>query len=191
MILIVSGPAGTGKTTVGALVAGNMHWEFADADAFHTPAGIAKMRAGIPLTDQDRWPWLSAIGDWMDERAASGESAVVTCSALRRAYREKLLEGRPEVMMVFLDATREELHDRLATRPGHFFPEKLLDSQLAALEVPVPDERVPVVRSAADPSLTAEQVMQMLTPSARSGRCTGLGLRHEAHAGPARDLQPG
>ena len=174
MILIVSGPAGTGKTTVGALVAGNMHWEFADADAFHTPTGIAKMRAGIPLTDDERWPWLEAIGDWIDERAAAGESGVVTCSALRRAYRDKLLEGRPEVLMVFLDATREELHDRLSTRPGHFFPEKLLDSQLAALELPVPDEHVPVVPSDADPSHTAEKLMEMIKPEVRSGHCTAL-----------------
>jgi gluconokinase len=170
----VSGVAGTGKTTVGALFAGNMHWEFADADGFHTPEGKAKMRAGIPLTEEDRWPWLAAIGDWIDEQAATGESGVVTCSALRRAYREKLLEGRPDVQMIFLDASREELHDRLATRPGHFFPETLLDSQLAALELPVPDEHVPVVRSAADPGITAKQVIEMLKPSARSGHCTGL-----------------
>jgi carbohydrate kinase (thermoresistant glucokinase family) len=177
VILIVSGPAGTGKTTVGALVAGNLHWEFADADAFHTPAGKAKMRAGTPLTDEDRWPWLEAIGDWIDEREAAGASGVVTCSALRRAYREKLLEGRPDVLMVFLNATREELHDRLASRPGHFFPEKLLESQLSALELPVPDERVPVVPSSVDPGHTAEKVMQILKPAARSGHCTGLVLR--------------
>jgi gluconokinase len=177
VILIVSGPAGTGKTTVGALVAGNLHWEFADADAFHTPAGKAKMRAGTPLTDEDRWPWLAAIGDWIDEREAAGTSGVVTCSALRRAYREKLLEGRPDVLMVFLNATREELHDRLASRPGHFFPEKLLESQLSALELPVPDERVPVVPSSVDPGHTAEKVMQILKPAARSGHCTGLVLR--------------
>jgi carbohydrate kinase (thermoresistant glucokinase family) len=174
VIVIVSGVAGTGKTTVGALVAGNMHWQFADADAFHTPEGKSKMRAGIPLTDEERWPWLAAIGDWIDERAAAGESGVVTCSALRRAYREKLLDGRPNVQMFFLDATREELHDRLATRPGHFFPEKLLDSQLAVLELPVPDEQVPVLPSDADAGITAERVIEMLKPSARSGHCTGL-----------------
>jgi carbohydrate kinase (thermoresistant glucokinase family) len=153
-----------------------MHWRFADADDFHTPVGIAKMRAGIPLTDEDRWPWLAAIGVWMDERAAAGQSGVVTCSALRRAYRDKLLADRPDVLMVLLNAGRDELYDRLSTRPGHFFPEKLLDSQLASLELPVPDEHVPVVRSAGDPNLTAEQVIGILKPGYRSGHCAGLRL---------------
>src|SRR5580658_3511458 len=102
MILIVAGVSGSGKTTVGALLAGRLGWRFADADAFHTAAAIAKMRAGIPLTDEDRWPWLRAIGAWMDERIAHGESAVITCSALKRAYRDALLAGRPEARMIFM-----------------------------------------------------------------------------------------
>ena len=102
MILIVAGVAGSGKTTVGALLAGRLRWRFADADTFHPEANIAKMRAGIPLTDADREPWLNAITGWMDERIAAGQSAVVTCSALKRAYRDELLAGRPAVTMVFL-----------------------------------------------------------------------------------------
>ena len=136
MILIVAGVAGSGKTTVGALLAGRLRWRFADADTFHPEANVAKMRAGIPLTDADREPWLHTITDWMDERIAAGQSAVVTCSALKRAYRDELLAGRPAATMVFLQVSREVLERRLLSRPGHFFPEKLLDSQLAALEPP-------------------------------------------------------
>ena len=138
MILIVAGVSGSGKTTVGALLAGRLHWRFADADTFHPAANIAKMHAGIPLTDEDRRPWLQAIGAWMDERIAAGESAVVTCSALKRAYRDALLGGRPEARMIFLNVDRSELARRLAARHGHFFPEQLLGTQLGLLEPPRP-----------------------------------------------------
>jgi gluconokinase len=94
MIVIVAGVSGSGKTTVGSMLAGRLGWRFADADAFHPAANIAKMRAGLPLTDADRRPWLRAIGAWMDERTEAGESAVVTCSALKRAYRDALLDGQ-------------------------------------------------------------------------------------------------
>ena len=102
VIVIVAGVSGSGKTTVGAMLAGRLGWRFADADGFHPAANIEKMRAGIPLTDQDRWPWLLAITAWMDERIAAGESAVLGCSALKRSYRDMLLGGRPDVRMVFL-----------------------------------------------------------------------------------------
>jgi carbohydrate kinase (thermoresistant glucokinase family) len=164
MIVIVAGVSGSGKTTVGALLAGRLHWQFADADQFHPPANIDKMRAGIPLTDADRLPWLRAIAAWMDERIAKGEPAVVTCSALKRAYRDLLLDGRPEARMVFLSVDREALIRRLAARHGHFFPEKLLDSQLAALEPPQPDERVATVVPGEDPAATAESIIAILFP---------------------------
>ena len=96
MILIVAGVSGSGKTTVGAMLAGRLGWRFADADDFHPAANVEKMRAGIPLTDADRWPWLRAIDAWMDERIAAGESAVLGCSALKRSYRDVLLGGRPD-----------------------------------------------------------------------------------------------
>lgn len=171
MILIVGGVAGTGKTTVGALIAGSRHWRFADADSFHSETNIAKMRAGLPLTDADREPWLDAIGDWMDQRIAAGESAVVACSALKRSYRDRLLAGRPEARIGFLDASPEELHDRIATRPGHFFPAKLLTSQLAALERPGPDEHVLMVRTSSDPNITAERVLAALAPGRGTDHC--------------------
>ncbi len=165
MILIVAGVAGSGKTTVGALLAGRLHWRFADADSFHPESNLAKMRAGIPLTDADRAPWLHTITSWMDEQIAAGESAVVTCSALKRAYREDLLSGRPMATMIFLQVSREVLEERLLTRPDHFFPEKLLDSQLTALEPPAPrEERVQTVLAEGDPAQTAAKIIATLWP---------------------------
>ena len=109
MIVIVAGVSGSGKTTVGALLAGRLGWRFADADDFHPAANVAKMRAGIPLTDTDRWPWLRAIAAWMDESIGQGEDAVLACSALKRSYRDELLDGRPAARMVFLAPDREVL----------------------------------------------------------------------------------
>ncbi len=165
MILIVAGVAGSGKTTVGALLAGRLHWRFADGDTFHPESNLAKMRAGTPLTDADRGPWLRAITHWMDERIAAGESAVVTCSSLKRAYREDLLAGRPMATMFFLQVSREELEERLLTRPDHFFPEKLLNSQLATLEPPAPtEERVQTVLEEGDATQTAAKIIATLWP---------------------------
>jgi gluconokinase len=170
VILIVAGVAGSGKTTVGALLAGQLRWPFADADTFHPEANVAKMRAGIPLTDADRQPWLRAVAEWMDARIASGESAVVTCSALKRAYRDLLLDGRPTATMVFLQVSRDVLDRRLMARHGHFFPEKLLDSQLAALEPPTPDERVRTVLAEGDSAQTAATIIALLWPDGDPGQ---------------------
>jgi gluconokinase len=164
VILIVAGVAGSGKTTVGALLAGRLRWRFADADNFHPEANIAKMHAGIPLTDADREPWLDAVAAWMDERIAAGQSGVVACSALKRAYRDKLLTGRPLATMIFLLASREVLERRVLSRPGHFFNEKLLDSQLDTLEPPAPGERVQTVLAEGDSAETAAKIIAMLWP---------------------------
>ena len=169
MILIVAGVAGSGKTTVGALLAGRLRWRFADADSFHSEANVVKMREGIPLTDEDRRPWLRAVTEWIDARIAEGQSAVITCSALRRAYRAELLDGRPTTTMVFLMVSRESLDRRLTTRPGHFFPEKLLESQLAALEPPTPDEhQVVTVLAEGDAPQTAAKIIATLWPYGES-----------------------
>jgi gluconokinase len=173
MILIVAGVSGSGKTTVGALLAGRLGWRFTDADDFHPAANVAKMRAGVPLTDEDRWPWLRVIAAWMDERIAAGEPAVVTCSALKRSYRDLLLDGRPQARMVFLAPDREELARRLTARHGHFFPERLLGSQFADLEPPQPEEHVVTVVPAGDPQSTADAVVAVLFPQ---------GGDHEAQA---------
>jgi gluconokinase len=163
MILIVAGVSGSGKTTVGALVAGRLGWSFADADTFHPAANIAKMAAGIPLTDADRQPWLDAIDAWMDGHLARGGSAVVTCSALKRAYRDELLDGRPQARMVFLSVSRDEVARRLAARHGHFFPAALIGSQFATLEPPAPDEaRVTVVPGGHDPAQTAAAIIAIV-----------------------------
>ena len=178
MIVIVAGVSGSGKSTIGALLAGRLGSRFADADRFHPAANIAKMRAGIPLTDEDRRPWLKVLGGWMDERIAGNESAVVTCSALKRSYRDLLLDGRPQARMVFLAPSREVLARRLAARHGHFFPEDLLGSQLADLEPPAPDETaraepVLTVVPAGDPQATADAIIAVLSPQ---------GGDHEAQA---------
>ena len=164
MIVIIAGVSGSGKTTVGTLLADRLGWRFADADDFHPAANVAKMRAGIPLTDEDRWPWLRAIAAWMDERIACGEDAVVGCSALKRSYRDLLLNGRPAARMIFLAPDREVLARRLAARHGHFFPEQLLGTQLDALEPPGPDERVLTVVPADDPAATVTSIITLIWP---------------------------
>jgi gluconokinase len=164
MIVIVAGVSGSGKTTVGALLAGRLGWRFADADDFHPAANVAKMRAGVPLTDEDRWPWLRILAAWMDERIARNDPAVITCSALKRSYRDVLLDGRPRARMVFLAPDREELARRLAARHGHFFPEQLLGSQFADMEPPSPEERVLTVIPTADPETTAGSIIAVLFP---------------------------
>ncbi len=136
MIVVVAGVAGSGKTTVGQLLAGRLDWQFADGDSFHPAANVARMRAGLPLTDADRAPWLAAITAWMEDIIASGQSAVLACSALKRRYRDELLSGRDQAEMVFLMISREEDEARVQARTGHFFHEPLLASQFADLEIP-------------------------------------------------------
>jgi gluconokinase len=141
------GVSGSGKTTIGSLLAGRLGWDYAEADAFHSAGNIAKMAAGHPLTDEDRWPWLAAIGEWIDATTAAGRPGVVTCSALKRRYRDALRAGRPQVRLIYLDADATTVQDRLTARNGHFFPPELLTSQFADLEPPAPDEhpvRIPV-----------------------------------------------
>jgi gluconokinase len=167
MIVLVGGVAGSGKTTVGALLADRLHWRFADADAFHPQANIAKMRSGIPLTDADRAPWLDAITAWMDERTAAGESAVAGCSALKRSYRDQLLTGRPEARLAFLEISRELAHARLAARHGHFFTVALLDSQFAELEPPEETEQLIVLDGADPPDRLAAEIIDHLGLAAR------------------------
>jgi gluconokinase len=137
-IVLVTGVSGSGKTTIGAMLAGRLGWPYAEADTFHPAANIAKMAAGHPLTDADREPWLAAIAAWEDTQIATGGHGVVTCSALKRAYRDTL--RRPEVQIVYLHGSPELIRARLTARHGHFFQAAMLDSQFAALEPPGPDE---------------------------------------------------
>jgi gluconokinase len=144
-IAVVMGVSGSGKTTIGEVLARRLGWSFADADAFHPPANIAKMSAGHPLDDDDRASWLAAIAARIDEWWGRGECGVVTCSALKRRYRDVIVGDRPEVCLVHLDGGRDLIASRLAGRRGHFMPGALLDSQFAALEPPGPDEHPLVV----------------------------------------------
>ncbi|WP_433085476.1 gluconokinase [Dactylosporangium sp. CA-052675] len=159
-VFVVMGVAGTGKTTVGAMLAGRLGWTYAEADDFHPPANVEKMAAGVPLTDADREPWLAAIGRWLDERAAAGEPGVVTCSGLRRVYRDRLREGRPQVRMVFLEGSRELIARRLAARHGHFMRVEMLDSQFAALEPPQPGEGVTEVSVEPPPTEIVDAILR-------------------------------
>ena len=161
-VILVMGVSGSGKTTVGAMLAGQLGWKYAEADSFHPPANIEKMAAGHPLTDEDRGPWLAAIARWIDATVAAAEPAVVTCSALRRAYRDQLGAGRPQVRMVYLKGDRDLIATRLAARQGHFFTAAMLDSQLDALEEPMPDEGALVVSIAGTPKEIVEEILTAL-----------------------------
>jgi gluconokinase len=134
------GVSGCGKSTLGARLASTLDWMFQEGDNLHPPANVAKMAAGWPLDDADRGPWLVAVGAWIDDRRAAAEAGVVTCSALKRAYRALLTTGRPEVRIVFLSGSPELIAGRLAERSDHFMPASLMTSQFAALEPPVPEE---------------------------------------------------
>ena len=143
--LVVMGVSGSGKSTVADRLAARLGWRFEDGDSYHPARNVAKMSAGQPLTDEDRWPWLQAIADEIDRLSAAGERAVIACSALKRAYREVLVHGRDDVRIVFLDGTQDLIAARLAARKGHFMPPGLLASQFRALERPEADERPVIV----------------------------------------------
>ena len=157
-VLLLMGVAGSGKSTTAELLAERLGWPFRDADSFHPPGNVEKMAAGTPLTDEDRWPWLHAIADWMDAVVAAGERGIVTCSALKRAYRDVLLTGRPGVALIYLRGDKPLIGERLSARTGHFMPATLLDSQFSTLEEPGPDERPLVVDVDASPEELVEAI---------------------------------
>jgi gluconokinase len=135
------GVSGSGKSTIAERLAARLGWRYEDGDKYHPPANVAKMSAGHPLTDEDRWPWLQAIADEIDRTCTQGERAVVACSALKRAYRDILVHERNDVRIVFLNGTQDLIAARLAARKGHFMPPGLLTSQFKTLEPPQPTER--------------------------------------------------
>jgi gluconokinase len=137
--IVVMGVSGSGKSTVGAALAQRIRVPFADADDFHPPANIAKMTAGEPLDDDDRHPWLEAIGEWLADRCTDG--GVMSCSALKRKYREQLRQHCGDVIFLHLAGSAEMIGRRQASRPGHFMPASLLASQFATLEPLADDER--------------------------------------------------
>jgi gluconokinase len=158
-VVVVMGVSGSGKTTVGTRLAELFGVTCADADAFHPPANIAKMSAGEPLDDADRAPWLDAIGAWAREHAGRG-GGVVSCSALKRAYRDRLRAAAPGLVFVHLSGDRELIAGRMAARTDHFMPLALLDSQLATLEPLTADEPGAVIDIDAEPPAVAERAAE-------------------------------
>ena len=159
--IVVMGVSGAGKSTVGRLIAARLDCPFRDADSFHPKANIEKMSRGEPLTDADRWPWLNAIAAWIAEHRAAGTTCVVTCSALKRVYRDIVTDRqRADVRLVYLKGGFDLIAARLASRTDHFMPPALLKSQFDALETPAPDEHAIPVSIDASPEEIAERIMQ-------------------------------
>ncbi len=167
-VIIVMGVASSGKTTVAAGLARHLGWTFRDADSFHPPANVAKMSAGLPLADADRWPWLDAIVAWMNQCVDAGEPAVVTCSALKRGYRDRLRTSRADIRLVHLHGPKELLAARIAARQAHFMPAALLDSQYATLEMPMPDEHAYLVSVETPPEAIIAELAKMFGATAVS-----------------------
>jgi carbohydrate kinase (thermoresistant glucokinase family) len=161
-VLVVMGVSSSGKTTIATLLARRLHWELADADAFHSAANVHKMEHGIPLTDEDRWPWLRAIAGWIDSVRTAGRHGVIGCSALKRSYRDILIGEREDVRLVYLKGDIELVARRMKQRHGHFMPVSLLKSQFEALEEPTPDEHPIVVAIDANPSSIAGRIIAQL-----------------------------
>jgi len=144
--IVVMGVSGSGKSTIASMLAQRLHWVYEDADWFHPKSNIEKMHHGEPLNDEDRWPWLRAIAEWIDATRRAGGHGVVACSALKRAYRDVLIGDRRDVRLVFLKGDRDLIERRIAARADHFMPSTLLESQFATLQEPQADER-PIVAS--------------------------------------------
>ncbi|WP_375424136.1 gluconokinase [uncultured Friedmanniella sp.] len=166
VVLVVMGVTGTGKSTVAGLLAGTLGWDLEEGDDLHPEANVAKMHEGTPLTDADRWPWLDRVAAWISVHTASGTPGIITCSSLKRAYRDRL--RGPGVVFVHLDGSRDVIAARLNARLNHFMPAALLDSQLATLERLQPDERGVVVPLGGRPREEARRALDLLglTPAA-------------------------
>jgi gluconokinase len=164
------GVSGSGKSTIAAALAERLEWTFEDGDRFHPPSNVAKMSAGHPLTDEDRWPWLQAIADEIDRVCEAGGHVVMACSALKRAYRNILVHGRDDIRIVFLDGSQALIADRLARRKGHFMPPGLLDSQFKTLEPPQAAERPFIVSIDAPVAAVVDNIAAQVTDQVRTPR---------------------
>ena len=166
MVIIVFGVAGAGKTTIGELLAQELHWKFYDADDFHPPVNIEKMERGEPLTDEDRQPWLESLRETIKRSLAANENAVLACSALKTKYRDRL-RVTPEVKFVFLHGNHMRIAEQLKNRGGHFMNPALLESQFADLEEPTPSENVLTVELGDSPRDLVEKIKTSLREHSR------------------------
>jgi gluconokinase len=171
--VVVCGASGVGKTTVGELLAARLGAAWAEGDDFHSPANVAKMAAGTPLSDTDRGPWLRAIAAWIGERERAQQDGVVACSALKRPYRDTLRDGHPSVVFVQLRAPADELERRTTVRKHRYMPASLLASQLEILEPLEPDEPGFVVDAVGDPATLVDAIAERLEPRATADRDRG------------------
>jgi len=160
--IVVSGPSGSGKTTVAVALAERMGWEFGEGDDFHPAENVARMRAGIPLDDEARRPWLARIAAWIGEHEAAGRSCVVTCSALKRSYRDQLRDGHPSVWFAQLTVPEDVLASRVGTRKGHYMPPSLVHSQIAILEPLAADEPGLTIPGTDSPEQAIDDVLAAL-----------------------------
>ena len=171
-VLVVMGVSGSGKSTIASMLAQRLHWVYEDADWFHPKSNIEKMHHGEPLNDEDRWPWLQAIADWIDATRRAGGHGVVACSALKRAYRDILIGDRRDVRLVFLKGDHNLIARRIAARADHFMPSTLLESQFAALQEPQPDERAIVVSIVPHPREIVETIVKQLGAQSAAANTT-------------------
>jgi gluconokinase len=169
VIVIVMGVSGSGKTTISALLAAALGWQFQEGDDLHPTENVAKMRGGTPLTDADRLPWLQKIASEIDRWREKGLSGVVTCSALKRSYRDLIIGSRPEVQLVYLKGSYELIQSRLAARHEHFMPSALLESQFAALEEPGSEEHPIVIDVGAKPTDIVAEILRRLDERQATG----------------------
>jgi gluconokinase len=160
--IVVMGVSGSGKSTVAATLVDRLGWEFAEGDDFHPPANVEKMRAGHPLDDADRWPWLRSLAAWIGEHERAGRNVVVTCSALKRSYRDLLRDGHPSVWFAHLATDPGLIGERLQHRTGHYMPASLLESQLATLEPLADDEPGATVPAAGPPETVVAEILAAL-----------------------------
>ncbi len=170
--LVVMGVSGSGKSTIADKLAERLSWKYEDGDKFHPLSNVAKMSAGQPLTDEDRWPWLQAIADEIDRVCKARERAVIACSALKRVYRDILVHGRNDVRIIFLEGTQELIAARLNLRKGHFMPPGLLASQFKTLEPPGTDENPVTVSIDASVDAIVDDIVRQLglSPANAKGR---------------------
>ena len=160
--LVVMGVSGSGKSTIADKLAERLGWTYEDGDKFHPASNVAKMSAGQPLTDEDRWPWLGAIAKEIDRICEAGEHAVIACSALKRAYRDALVHGRNDVRIIYLKGTQDLIASRLALRKGHFMPPGLLASQFKTLEPPDLSENPVIVSIDASVEAIVDDIVHKL-----------------------------